>query len=142
MTTTTCLLCCMLLYSLQDSHIGTATLNLSQLQPAQLKYIELPLVWTKDKYGQQGKQSKLVVGVAGWVASFGTLMRSISHMPGRDDGSCLVSIEHVLFKQLLYCSVGCRRQVSARQAMIESRHQNSSLLRCRMSDGNTDISCC
>eukprot|EP00878_Enallax_costatus_P009989 GHUV01010427.1.p1 GENE.GHUV01010427.1~~GHUV01010427.1.p1 ORF type:complete len:410 (+),score=104.60 GHUV01010427.1:469-1698(+) len=66
----------------KDSHIGTATMNFSQLQPAQLKYLELPLQWTKDKYGQQGKQSRLAVAVPGWVATFGTLMQPLSQVPG------------------------------------------------------------
>eukprot|EP00879_Flechtneria_rotunda_P002735 GHRR01002942.1.p1 GENE.GHRR01002942.1~~GHRR01002942.1.p1 ORF type:complete len:411 (+),score=107.49 GHRR01002942.1:318-1550(+) len=68
--------------TLKDSHIATATLDLSQVQPAHMAYIELPLVWTKQKYGQQGRQSRLVVGVPGWVASFGTLMAATGHIPG------------------------------------------------------------
>lgn len=69
-------------HSLQDSHIGTAVLDLAAVQPGQLGYVELPLTWTKDKYGQQGRQSRLVVGVPGWVASFGTLMAATQQIPG------------------------------------------------------------
>lgn len=68
--------------TLKDTHVGTARLDLSALQPSQLGYIELPLAWEKEKYGKQGRQSRLVVGVPGWIASFGTLMSALHQVPG------------------------------------------------------------
>lgn len=74
---------------LQDSHIATAVLDLSQLNPVAMAYLELPLAFEKAKHAAAGGQARLVVGVKGWISSFGTLLADTQHFPG----------EHVLFEQ-------------------------------------------
>jgi hypothetical protein len=67
---------------LQDSHIATAVLDLSQLNPAAMSYLELPLTFEKAKHAAAGGQARLVVRVKGWISSFGTLLTDTQHIPG------------------------------------------------------------
>jgi hypothetical protein len=70
--------CC----ALQDSHIGTAVLDLGQLDPAAMSYLELPLSFEKPKHAAAGGQARLVLSVKGWISSFGTLLADTKHIPG------------------------------------------------------------
>lgn len=67
---------------LQDDHVGTAVLDLGQLDPAAMSYLELPLIFEKSKHAAAGGQARLVLSVKGWISSFGTLLADTQHIPG------------------------------------------------------------
>jgi hypothetical protein len=78
------------LLCLQDSHVGTAVLDLGAvLDPAALSYLELPLSFQKPKHAAAGGQARLVLSVKGWISSFGTLLADTKHIPGATARACL-----------------------------------------------------
>lgn len=80
---------------LQDDLVGTAVLDLGQLGPSALPYLELPLSFEKSKHAAAGGQARLVLSVKGWVNSFGTLLADTKHIPGGLQISFLVGGVHL-----------------------------------------------
>lgn len=72
---------------LQDDLVGTAVLDLAQLDPSALSYLELPLSFEKPKHAAAGGQARLVLSVKGWVNSFGILLADTKHIPGEPQHS-------------------------------------------------------
>lgn len=62
--------------------MGTAVLDLGQLDPTAMSYLELPISFTKSKHAAAGGQARLVLSVKGWISSFGTLLADTKHIPG------------------------------------------------------------
>lgn len=81
--------------------MGTAVLDLGQLDPATMSYLELPLSFEKPKHAAAGGQARLVLSVRGLISSFGTLLADTKHIPGAPAEVCLA--QHLWLGRKPFC---------------------------------------